>query len=158
MGYIALLVVLLVFMLCIGDRLIRSRKNPPYISGDDYDRDEITVYAYSRILRSLPWDYRGYDFVKRKNGKYRMKLKAYDVFSIVVPLFLSLIGIFIVFVCFGIRRLVSKPDDIASILAFLVFLLLINALPNYSQIEARLFFRKTMKKYQDNYHSSSFHS
>lgn len=81
-AYLFLLLVLIVVLLCIGFRLILSRIKPPYISDGDIKCDTFSVNSYSYAMRSLPWFYREYRFVKGKNGKYRMKWTAFDLMGV----------------------------------------------------------------------------
>ena len=71
-----------------------------------------------------------------------MRFTALDVIKIVGSAFLSLMGLFIAFVCFDIRELIGKPDGIPAIITFLLFLFPINLLPNYSLIEASVFLER----------------
>ena len=143
-AYLFLLGTLLIIVPFMVHRLILSKRKPPYISENDSRHQTVSVFVWSKILR-MPWDYREYIFVRRKNGKYRMKYRFYDVICIVIPTFQLSLGTFIIYL---FREEFTKhPDAIPALVGFFLWLISLVVFPNYSQVEARICFRKNKDKY-----------
>lgn len=143
-AYLFLIGMLIIIIPFLVHRVILSKRKPPYISENDDRHDTVSVFVWSRVSR-MPYDYHEYIFVRRKNGKYRMKYKFYDVICMVVPTFQLSLGTFIIY-CFK-DEFIKHPDTIPALIGFFLWLISQVVFANYSQIEARMCFRKNRDDY-----------
>ena len=117
-----------------------SKKHPPYVRENNDNCDSISVFVWSNKMRSLPWTYNEYVFVKRDNGTYRMKYKLFDWFYLVFPTILTSYALFILY-CFR-EEFVKHPEAIPALVSFVLWLFFMLAFANYPKLEARICFRK----------------
>lgn len=139
-AYLILLAMLLIIVPYIVYRVILSKRKPPYIEKND-GCDTVSVYVWSRAMR-MPYEYREYVFVRRKNGGYGMKFRIYDVVCMVVPTFQLSLFTFIIY-CFK-DEFIKNPDTIPALAAFFLWFIFLVVFSNYSQAEARIFFSKNV--------------
>ena len=132
----ALLFIVIGFMVY---RVMISIKKPPQISESDYNRDEISV----RVWSSMSY-YFDFIFVKRKNGKYRMKFKIRVFLGIAASIFQLVFGLFVLS-CFK-EEFVKHPEAIPALIAVVIWLFFNIVFAFYSSIEARICFRKAMNE------------
>ena len=135
--------VVYLIQILIGFFLIRHilKKYPPYIEKKDKSLDVLIVHAPQIYRFSI--DYNTYTYVKKKNGKYRIKLSLLSLLSIVISL-----GAFI-FIIFGLLEAANLGSDyeyiIFSIALFLMFAPFFIIL-HFSKIVALICFKKLVKK------------
>lgn len=134
-AYMFLFAMLLIIVVYSVYGLVLSKKKPPYISEEKDD----TVYVYVWVRR-FKWEYREYLFVKRENGKYRMKYRAYDVFCIALSIFQLLLGTFIIY-CFR-DEFIKHPDVFPALIGFFLWLFFNVVCANWTLIEAQICLKK----------------
>ena len=141
LSYLFLFAMLLVIVPFLIHRVILSKKKPPYFSENDAGHERISVYVWTPRSRR-PDDYREYLFVRRKNGKYRMKLRFREVICIVIPVFQLCFGTFLISLFKD--EFIKHPDTIPALAGFFIWLISLIVFANYPQIEARIYFRKNI--------------
>ena len=120
------------------------KKFPPYLTKESKTSDNIIVYA-PYVIRHGSGGYIDYIFVKRKNGKYRMKLSIIDLIVTSVT-FIGWFGIYF-YVIFSNKL---NPNDITIemvllfILLFVVFATVFMML-HISKVIALIYFKKLVK-------------
>ncbi|MCR4776740.1 MAG: hypothetical protein K5869_10240 [Saccharofermentans sp.] len=125
---------------------VLTKKHPPYISENDARHDTVSVYVWTNEHRGRRvWDYREYLFVRRKNGKYRLRLRPYDVLCIVIPMLGLAFGAFII--SLFIDKFIEQPETIPALVGFFLLLIFYVFVANYPRLEAIVYFRKNMKKF-----------
>ena len=140
-SYLFLFGMLVIIVSFMVHQLIVSKKKPPYISENDAGHDTVSVFVWTNKSR-FTYYYREYIFVRRKNGKYRMKYRFHDVICIVVPLFQLSLGTFIIY-CFK-DEFINHPDTYPALIGFFLWLISLVVFANYSKLEARICFRKNI--------------
>ena len=141
--YLVTLVFILMGVIPLAIRVSMSKKHPPYVQENKGYYDSISVFVWYSPWRRAPWYYREYTFVKRDNGKYRMKYNFLDWFYIVFPTLLCSYAIFLLFLFR--EYFVKDPSSIPALIAFVLWLLSSIVLANYPKIEARLCLKKHLE-------------
>ena len=142
-AYLFLLGVLIIIAVSAVFLAVLTKKHPPYISENDARHDTLSVYVWTNEHRGRRvWVYREYLFVRRKNGKYRLRLRPYDVLCIVLPMLGLAYGAFII--SLFIDKFIEQPEMIPALIGFFLLLIYYVAVANYPRIE---YFRKNMKKF-----------
>lgn len=145
-AYLFLLGVLIIIAVSAVFLAVLTKKHPPYISENDARHDTLSVYVWTNEHRGRRvWVYREYLFVRRKNGKYRLRLRPYDVLCIVLPMLGLAYGAFII--SLFIDKFIEQPETIPALIGFFLLLIYYVAVANYPRIEAIVYFRKNMKKF-----------
>jgi hypothetical protein len=126
------------------------KKRPPYVekqkdksNSDYYVVNVITFTGYG------PNVYRGYSFVKNKDGEFRFKHDLSDWIGIILST-LMLGGIY-VFVIIQNQKFSVDPINMKNIIFYLIVLLILLgyfALFHCSKIIARIYFRKHFKDFK----------
>ena len=145
-AYLFLLGVLIIIAVSAVFLAVLTKKHPPYISENDARHDTLSVYVWTNEHRGRRlWVYREYLFVRRKNGKYRLRLRPYDVLCIVLPMLGLAYGAFII--SLFIDKFIEQPETIPALAGFFLLLIFYVFVANYPRIEAIVYFRKNMKKF-----------
>ena len=145
-AYLFLLGVLIVIAVSAFFLAVLTKKHPPYISENDARHDTLSVYVWTNEHRGRRlWVYREYLFVRRKNGKYRLRLRPYDVLCIVIPMLGLAFGAFII--SLFIDKFIEQPETIPALIGFFLLLIFYVFVANYPRLEAIVYFRKNMKKF-----------
>ena len=143
-AYLFLLATLFVVIIGVVICVVYSKVKPPYIRENDRNRDSISVFVYSHSSLRFRRYYREYVFVKRENGKYRMKCMTGDWITAVFSMFQLFLGVFIISLFKD--EFIKNPDSIPALIGFFIWLIFICVIANSSLIEAIMFFRKTMNR------------
>lgn len=135
---------------------LANKKNPPYIEKrGNKDKPDFYIVKTIAAFKNGGCAYIGYTFVKKKNGKYRIKYSILDLFSIIFSVGV-LEGLCIwMFVRYLINSV--EPIDITSIIAaffLFVFMAVLLVLLHISKIVAYVYFRKYIKR-QKSYKTKS---
>jgi len=120
-------------------RVIISIKKPPQILTDDYNRDEIPIRVWSSKTR-----YIDFIFVKRDNGKYRMKIKIRVILALAASIIQLVFGLFVLYCCKD--EFIKNSYVMPAVIAIVIWLFSNIIFVLYSPIEAGICFRKAMKK------------
>lgn len=120
-------------------RVIISIKKPPQILTDDYNRDEIPIRVWSSKTR-----YIDFIFVKRDNGKYRMKIKIRVLLALAASIIQLVFGLFVLY-CFK-DEFIKNSYVMPAVIAIVIWLFSNIIFVLYSLIEARICFRKALKE------------
>ena len=125
------------------------KKYPPYIAKKNKSFDELIVYV-PLMGRFGCHGYTDHTFVKRKNGKYKLKL---SVFSLIVTLVMLLF--FICAYVFVISAFWSSGGIVFDVMAIVLYIYLFiffgifYVWANFDKIVAKLYFKKLLKGLKD---------
>ena len=143
MLYLKILALPLIISVVLVLRIILSVQNPPYITGRKEGGELLTVYSWA--LRKGGGFYREFKYKKRKNGRYFFKYSVFDLVCILFPL-ISIFGGFFVIFYYCMESIIKYPDIWIPFFIVLFFSLLeLYVIANFSQIVARIYFRKYLK-------------
>ena len=137
------------FVFCLGVFIVISiltiKKYPPYIEKKDKSSDCLIVHAPQIYFRSSI-SYNAYSFVKRKNGKYKLKPTVLQIIWFILGVVVSFGGYGFVVLIIG--TVGSIPFDFSFLFAYLMIFLFFETLFlywNFSMIVARIYFKKLVK-------------
>ena len=120
-------------------KVVLSIKKPTQIVRGDYNSDEISIRVWSSVSR-----FYDYTFVKRKNGKYRMKPRILCFFGMAASIFQLAYGLFALY-CFK-GEFISHPDVMPALISVVIWMIYSFLLAVYSLIEPGICFRRVMKE------------
>jgi hypothetical protein len=137
-----------ILSICYFVYFLDVKKNTPYI-----EKQEIKPNLEGYIVNVLtftgygPNAYRGYTFIKKKNGKYGLKYDLGDWIGIILSV--GLIGFLCSFLVYLNREIISEPIDLNSIIFYMIVLLYFIgylSLIHCAKIVARVYFKKYIKE------------
>ena len=144
--FLAFCVVFAIYILFFILIIIVNKDHPPFIEKGKTGKKNLECYIVSvwTVITRGPGTYRHYYFVKRKNGKYRLKF--YSALEWISGL--GYLSFYIWMIENHWDSILKYPEmEIPSFLGiFLLFLSMWTALNNAS-IVARIYFHKYMKKH-----------
>lgn len=124
--------------------IIENKKRPPFIEKGETGKKNRECYSVSvwTVITKGPGGYHQYDFVKRKNGKYRLKI--YSVLEWISGL--AYFSFYIWLIEYHWDAIMKYPKmEIPSFLGFFLLFLCMWAALNNASIVARIYFHKYMK-------------
>ena len=139
---------LVILTICFFVYFWDVKKNPPYI-----EKQEVKPNLECYIVNVLtftgygPNAYRGYAFIKKKNGKYGFKYDLADWLGIILSI--VLLGLLCSFMVYLNREIFSEPINMGRIIFYLLLLLYFIGyltLFHCAKIVARVYFRKHIKE------------
>ena len=139
---VPLLVIIIDFVLM----MLIYHKNPPYVSKNDKNRynDSISVFVYT-IFRHGTSFYLEYIFIKRKNGKYRLRFSVFDFICVWLSM-VAFVGLYVGLLIYNGHIITDYPDiGIPFFIALLITLVALYILINISRMVARIYFKKFIK-------------
>ena len=133
-----------ILAICFLVYFLDVKKHPPYIEKQEIKPNFDCYIVYVLTFTGYgPNVYRGYDFVKKKNGKYGRKYDLADWLGIILSI--GLIGFICSFLVYLNREIFSEPVNMGRIIFdLLVILYFIGYLGLFhcAKIVARVYFRK----------------
>ena len=125
-----------------------NKKCPPIVEkGDDKSKPDFYIVKAIALYRSGGYSYCTYTFVKKKDGKYKLKLSLLDILSIMISVFM-LEGLFFwLFIGYLVNSV--EPIDIKIVITSFFLFIFISwflVLLHVSEIVAVIYFRKYIKR------------
>ena len=143
MFYLKILVLPLITSIALVFRIILSIKRPPYIAGMEKKKNTVSVYAWA--LGKSSGFYREFKYKKMKNGRFAFKYNVLDLFCIIFPL-ASIAAVYYLIISSELVTFSKYLDiEIPFFIALSISLAELYAIANFSQISARIHFRKYFK-------------
>lgn len=143
MFYLKMLFLPLITSIALAFRIILSIKRPPYIAGMEKKKNTVSVYAWA--LGKGSGFYREFKYKKMKNGRFAFKYNVLDLFCIIFPL-VAIAAVYYLIISSELVTFSKYLDiEIPFFIALSISLAELYAMANFSQISARIHFRKYFK-------------
>ena len=144
MFYLKMFILPLITSIVLVFRIILSIKRPPYIAGLKKKENTVSVYAWA-LTRGGGGFYREFKYKKMKNGRFAFKYNVLDLFCIIFPL-VAIAAVYYLIISSELVTFSKYLDiEIPFFIALSISLAELYAMANFSQISARIHFRKYFK-------------
>lgn len=145
MFYLKMFILPLITSIVLVFRIILSIKRPPYIAGMKKKENTVSVYAWALTRGGGGGFYREFKYKKMKNGRFAFKYNVLDLFCIIFPL-VAIAAVYYLIISSELVTFSKYLDiEIPFFIALSISLAELYAMANFSQISARIHFRKYFK-------------
>ena len=145
MFYLKMFILPLITSIVLVFRIILSIKGPPYIAGMNKKENTVSVYAWALKRSGGGGFYREFKYKKMKNGRFAFKYNVLDLFCIIFPL-VAIAAVYYLIISSELVTFSKYLDiEIPFFIALSISLAEFYAMANFSQISARIHFRKYFK-------------